>query len=190
MTYFEIFDYVKNKLGGADVSNCDSHMAFEFVVTGEGEGKFYAEIKDKQLFIEPYDYHDCDARFIASAETFIAIVDGKILAEAAFTLSRLKVEGNLEKALELGKIMNANAEKANKENTAAQEEAKEEKTEETIEETVNEEEQNEEKDEETEAEAEPEAEPEAETEPEIPEETVSHETPKKAICKKNKKRSK
>lgn len=105
MTYFEVFETVKHKFADADVSAFTSHCAFEFDITGDGEGKFYAEIKDGQLFLEPYDYVDYDARLTASAETLLAIVEGKLDPIAAFTLGRLRIDGNVSKAMEIEKVI-------------------------------------------------------------------------------------
>ena len=101
MTYFEYFENVKKEFAGADVSDIREHLAYQFNVTGEGEGSFYIEVKDGQLFIEPYTYNDRDAMFTATADTFTAIMNGKLDPIWAFTIKKLKVDGNIEKALKL-----------------------------------------------------------------------------------------
>ncbi len=105
MTYSEYFSSVKTKFMGADVSDIKEHLAYQFNVTGEESGIFYVEVKDGQLFIEPYEYFDRDAMFTASAEVFNKIMDGKMDPVAAFTLQKLKVEGNFEKALKLPELI-------------------------------------------------------------------------------------
>ena len=42
----------------ADVSDIHEHLAYQFNITGEAEGIFYAEVKDGKLFVEPYEYFD------------------------------------------------------------------------------------------------------------------------------------
>lgn len=102
MTYSEYFESVKKEFEGADVSDIREHLAYQFNVTGdEGAGIFYVEVKDGKLYIEPFEYHDRDAIFIASADTFTAIMNGKMDPIWAFTIKKLKVEGNIEKALKL-----------------------------------------------------------------------------------------
>ncbi len=46
----------------SDVSDISEHLAFQFNITGEAEGIFYAEVKDGALAVEPYEYFDrgCD----------------------------------------------------------------------------------------------------------------------------------
>ncbi len=105
MTYEEIFDKVKEMFSGADVSNITEHLAYQFNITGEGAGIFYAEVKDGQLYIEPYEYHDRDAIFICTAEVLFKIISGKLDPVLAFTLGKLKVEGSIEKALKLKEFL-------------------------------------------------------------------------------------
>ena len=101
MTYAEMFSKVKGMLADADVSQVKEHLAFQFHITGEGEGIFYAEIKEGKLYVEPYEYFDRDVIFTCSAETLMKIISGKKDPVLAFTLGQLKVEGDIDKALKL-----------------------------------------------------------------------------------------
>lgn len=101
MTYQEVFQTVKDKFKDADVSHINEKLAFQFNITGEGEGIFYAEVKDGKLSIEPYEYYDRDATFICKADTLLKIMDGKMDPVMAFTMQKLKVEGDIGKALRL-----------------------------------------------------------------------------------------
>ena len=105
MTYEELFQKVKDMFSKADVSGIKEHLAFQFNITGEVEGAFYAEVKDGVLSIEPYEYYDRDAIFICSADTLLKIAAGKLDPVFAFTTGKLKVEGSLDKALELQKFL-------------------------------------------------------------------------------------
>ena len=105
MTYSEYFASVKTKFMGTDVSDIREHLAYQFNVVGDAEGIFYVEIKDGQLFIEPYEYFDRDVMFTAKAEVFNKIMDGKLDPVLAFTLQKLKVEGNIDKALKIKELI-------------------------------------------------------------------------------------
>ena len=109
MTYSEYFASVKTKFMGADVSNITEHLAYQFNVLGEETGIFYVEIKDGKLFIEPYEYFDRDAMFTATADVFNQIMDGKLDPVLAFTLQKLKVEGNIDKALRINDLIKSRA---------------------------------------------------------------------------------
>lgn len=105
MTYSEYFSSVKTKFMRADVSDIKEHLAYQFNVTGEESGIFYVEVKDGKLYIEPYEYYDRDAMFTASAEVFDAIMEGKMDPVVAYTVQKLGVEGNFDKALKLTELI-------------------------------------------------------------------------------------
>lgn len=104
MTYEQVFEKFKSMFDDADVSHVKENLAFQFNITGEGEGAFYAEVKDGKLSIEPYEYYDRDAIFICSVKNLFKIIQGELDPVAAFTLGKLKVEGSIEKALKLKEL--------------------------------------------------------------------------------------
>ena len=101
MSYADMISKVKEMLMGADVSGIHEHLAYQFNITGEAEGIFYVEVKNGQLHVEPYEYFDRDAMFTCTAENLFKIADGKTDPILAVTLGKLKVEGNIDKALKL-----------------------------------------------------------------------------------------
>ena len=107
MTYADMFSKVKGMMMEADVSTVNEHLAYQFNITGEAEGIFYAEVKEGKLYVEPYEYYDRDAIFICSAETLFKINEGKLDPVLAVTLGKLKVKGNIDKALYLKKLIDS-----------------------------------------------------------------------------------
>ena len=107
MTYADMFSKVKGMMMEAVVSTVNEHLAYQFNITGEAEGIFYAEVKEGKLYVEPYEYYDRDAIFICSAETLFKINEGKLDPVLAVTLGKLKVEGNIDKALYLKKLIDS-----------------------------------------------------------------------------------
>ncbi len=106
MTYVDLFYEIKGKFMGADVSDIHEHLAFQFNIEDEeAGGAFYVEVKDGVLHVEPYEYYDRDAMFICSSEVLLKIADGEMDPIAAFTDQKLRVEGNIEKALRLKEII-------------------------------------------------------------------------------------
>lgn len=45
MTYADMFSKVKGLFMESDVSDISEHLAFQFNITGEAEGIFYAEVR-------------------------------------------------------------------------------------------------------------------------------------------------
>ena len=107
MTYEEIFNKSKELIMQSDVSKVDGHLAVQVDIEGEGEGAFYIELKDRQLFVEPYEYYDRDCKFIISGENFLKLADGMLDPVAAFFDGRLKIDGSIDKALEFKNIVDS-----------------------------------------------------------------------------------
>ena len=106
MTYADLFYEIKGKFMGADVSDIHEHLAFQFNIEDEeAGGAFYVEVKEGVLYVEPYEYYDRDAMFICAPDVHLGIADGTIDPVAAFTEQKLRVEGNIEKALRLKEII-------------------------------------------------------------------------------------
>lgn len=116
MTYAEFFCEIKSKFMGVDVSDIHEHLAYQFnIVDEEAGGIFYVEVKDGQLSVEPYEYYDRSAMFTSDPDTLMKIAAGKVDPVWAFTTGKLKVEGNIDKALRLKEIIDLKT-KANKKN--------------------------------------------------------------------------
>ena len=68
-------------------------------------GIFYVEVKDGVLHVEPYEYHDRDAMFTCAPDVLLKIAEGELDPVEAFTEQKLRVEGDIEKALRLKEII-------------------------------------------------------------------------------------
>ena len=101
MTYEKIFNEVNKAFSKADTKAITAEFAFQFNVTGEGEGIFYAAYKNGKLDIQPYDYNDRDVIFTADGETFIAIANGETEPIEAIKAGKLYVDGNHELAKQI-----------------------------------------------------------------------------------------
>lgn len=120
MTYEDLFHEIKEKFMGADVSDIHEHLAYQFnIEDGEAGGAFYVEVKEGALHIEPYEYYDRDAIFICSPDVLFKIADGEMDPVAAFLEKKLRVEGNIDKALRLKEIIELKKGAAQAEKSAA-----------------------------------------------------------------------
>lgn len=107
MTYADLFSKIKTQFMNADVSDITEHLAYQFNIIGEAEGIFYVEVKDGKLYVEPYEYFDRDAMFTCKADTLLKIASGKMDPILAVTLQKLKVEGNIDKAIRLKELIDS-----------------------------------------------------------------------------------
>ncbi|MBD5140768.1 MAG: SCP2 sterol-binding domain-containing protein [Ruminococcus sp.] len=101
MTFQDYFAKFREIFMAADVAKLDGDIAFQINLTGEGAGTFYAEYKNGKLSVEPYDYHDRDAALTADSKDFLKIAEGKMDPIQAYFLGKLKVDGDVSKALAL-----------------------------------------------------------------------------------------
>ena len=104
MTHEELVTTVREKMNAVDVSGVQ-FIAIQVNITGKDSGVFYIEIKDGKASVEPYDYHDRSCAFTISQANFLKLIDGKLDPVAAYTLGKLKVDGDLGKALEFSKLL-------------------------------------------------------------------------------------
>lgn len=105
MTFFDAFNEVKETFMSADVSDYKGHLALQVNLTGEGEGRFYAELDNGKLSVEPYEYFDRDVIFTVDTHDFLKIIHGKLDPVFAFTVGKLKIDGDLGKALEIQRLV-------------------------------------------------------------------------------------
>lgn len=104
MTLQKLLDKLEAMAPKIDVSDTD-FLAVQVNLTDVDPGVFYVEVKDHQLNIAPYDYHDRSCAITITSTNFNKLIDGKLDPVAAFTLGRLKVDGDLGKALEFSKLL-------------------------------------------------------------------------------------
>ncbi|MEE0913336.1 MAG: SCP2 sterol-binding domain-containing protein [Ruminococcus sp.] len=105
MDFFQIFNEVKETFMTADVSDYQGHLALQVNMTGEGEGRFYAELNNGVLNVEPYEYYDRDVMFTIDSKDFLKLIHGNLDPVFAFTIGKLKIDGDLGKALEIQRLI-------------------------------------------------------------------------------------
>lgn len=87
------FKEIKQYVEEVDVSNLDD-FAFQFDIIGEGSGTFYIELKNSNLSIQPYDYHDRTALIIASQDDIISLLKGEIDLIEKVRQNQIKIANN------------------------------------------------------------------------------------------------
>ena len=105
MKFEQIVEKVREKSKLIDASKTD-FLAVMVTLTGKDGGVFYVEVKDKKVNVEPYEYNDRNCEIVMTTENFLKFIDGKLNPVAAYTTGKLKVNGDLGKALEFSKLLN------------------------------------------------------------------------------------
>jgi len=104
MTFDEIVTKVRGIASGVNVAD-KGFLAVQVNLTGEGGGVFYVEVKDGRVNVEPYSYDNRDCEVTMSIDDFNKLVEGKLDPVFAFTTGKLKVNGDIGKALEFSKLI-------------------------------------------------------------------------------------
>ncbi len=104
MKFESVLEKVRNMAANADVSGAD-FLAVQVNLTDCDPGVFYVEVKDHKVSVEPYDYHDRNCAITMKSDDFNKLISGKLDPIAAFTIGKLKVDGDVGKALEFSKLI-------------------------------------------------------------------------------------
>lgn len=106
MTFFEAFENIKKAMKTAKADKIDGHLAIQVNLNDpDASGICYIEVKDNTLYVEPYDYYDRDAIIHISSENLVKIMSGKLDIDKALKDKLLVIEGNVERAAELKKLI-------------------------------------------------------------------------------------
>ena len=106
MTYESIVEAARNKFCDLDVSSVNGTRAFQINIEGKSvNGIFYIEIKDGKVNVEPYEYYDRNAILTMNGTNFIKLINGKLNPVTAFTTGKIKVDGDINAALEVIKFL-------------------------------------------------------------------------------------
>ncbi|WP_124100084.1 SCP2 sterol-binding domain-containing protein [Ruminococcus sp. Marseille-P6503] len=104
MTLQELLTKLRKMAEGIDVSGCD-FLAVQVNIKDADPGVFYIEVKDHKISVEPYEYNDRSCSITMTMNNFNKLIDGRLDPIAAFTLGKLKVDGDIGKALEFSKLI-------------------------------------------------------------------------------------
>ncbi len=104
MKFEELVTKVRGIAEKVDASDKD-FLAVQVNITGKESGVFYVEIKDHKISVEPYEYNDRNCAITISLTDFNKLLDGKLDPVLAFGTGKLKVDGDVGKALEFSKLL-------------------------------------------------------------------------------------
>lgn len=104
MKFETVLSKVRKIAETTDVSGVD-FLAVQINLTDCDPGVFYVEAKDHKVNVEPYDYHDRNCAITMKSDDFNKLISGKLDPIAAFTIGKLKVDGDVGKALEFSKLI-------------------------------------------------------------------------------------
>ena len=104
MTFEELLTKVRDLASKTDASGRD-FLAVQVNITGNEGGVFYVEVKDGRINVEPYEYNDRQCAITMDIKDFNKMLDGKMNAVLAYTMGKLKIDGDLGTALEFSHLI-------------------------------------------------------------------------------------
>lgn len=109
MRFDQVFNEVKSVLEKGDYSSFDTGVySYEFNITGEGEGKFYLEVRDGNAYIQPYDYHNSTCVITMSSKHILKLLNGELTPTSAYSTGRLKIKGDVSAVFRLTNVIGLN----------------------------------------------------------------------------------
>ncbi len=116
MKLSELLAMLRDMAKKIDVSGCN-FLAINFRMTDikvsdidnddqkKEPGIFYIEVKDGRVDIQPYRYNDTDCTICMKMDNFLKMMNGKLDGVAAYTTGRLKIDGDMGKALAFSELI-------------------------------------------------------------------------------------
>lgn len=106
MTFIEAYEKIKAAMEKSDATGVEGHLAVQVDLNdADASGIMYIEVRDGQLYVEPYDYRDRDAILTASYKDVVRVMSGRLGFDKAVENGVFTIEGDLEKAAELKKLV-------------------------------------------------------------------------------------
>lgn len=105
MEYMDLIEMARRYYKDADASDVYEHIAIQVNVYGDIGGVFYIEIRDHNIYVEPYDYYDHDIAVSVDFYRAMAFYRGKIPTKEFIADKHVKIEGNLRKLYLMHKIV-------------------------------------------------------------------------------------
>jgi putative sterol carrier protein len=101
----KFFDELGEKVTSDPGKISGMSCVYQFNIDGEGGGRWYVTIKDGGALVEEGGADDPDTVITMKEEDFLDLITGKIAAQMAFMMGKLKVAGDMGLALKLGSFL-------------------------------------------------------------------------------------
>jgi len=104
MLFNEVFDKVN---AFAKTINVPEHknLAVQINLKGDDGGAFHVRVKDGKIVVEPTECPDKNCTITMTNDNFVKLMEGKLDPVKAYMFRKLKIEGDMNKALEFAKLL-------------------------------------------------------------------------------------
>ena len=101
----DIFDEMGNKLASDPSATEGLNAVYQFVVTGDTGGSWYADSTGDAALVAEGTHDSPNVTITVSAEDFVAIKTGELNGQMAFMQGKLKIAGDMGLAMKLQKLL-------------------------------------------------------------------------------------
>ncbi len=102
MTFEELYNTMKEYFEQKEFKDFGQGVySYEFDVTGQGEGRFYIEVKDGSLDMQPFDYKNSLCCFTVDSGNLNRILSRALSPVEAYSTGRLIIRGDVSAAFRL-----------------------------------------------------------------------------------------
>ncbi len=106
MTFEETYNTMKDYFEKKDFTRFGQGVySYEFDITGEDEGRFYIEVRDGSVDIQPFDYKNSLCSFTVSSGNLKGLISRRLSPAAAYSTGRLTVRGDVSAAFRLADVL-------------------------------------------------------------------------------------
>jgi putative sterol carrier protein len=104
-TMKEIVEQIRARASADPAKTAGINGTYQFHLTGEGGGSFYAAIANGAADVQEGQAPDAQATITLSTADFLDLVTGKLSPVAAFMSGRLKVGGDMGLVMKLQQLL-------------------------------------------------------------------------------------
>lgn len=108
MKFATVLQRARKMAAEADISGVE-FLAVQINIEGDDPGVFYVEVKDGRISVEPYEYYDRQCAISILGTGFANLLKGSLDPVKAYDEGRLRVEGDLDKALLFSGLVQSNS---------------------------------------------------------------------------------
>jgi putative sterol carrier protein len=95
----EVFDNMSENFNADKAAGMKA--VYQYDITGEGGGKWYAEIADQKCNVQEGEHASPNITITVAAQDWLDIINGKLDGQMAFMSGKLKVKGDMSLAMKL-----------------------------------------------------------------------------------------
>lgn len=101
----ETMQFIEKTLNENPAPIAEANVTYQFDISGDEEGSYQLQLQDGKANVEQTSTTQADCTLIMSLASFRKFLIGKLSGTAAFMTGKLKIKGDIGRAMKLEKIL-------------------------------------------------------------------------------------